>query len=250
MSRILLIDKWLNLTVIFLLVSSCQSNNNLNNQSKKITDCFSQNKLELTENKVKSLDFQNSSIKQSGLIKQGEKIGFSFTASSGDKFEYQTESSNICIDIYAPNNQLIKDINLPLDGKYHIEVYLPQGSQSFEINFSLNKETNLSDNNKDNYTWNLTNFPQSTCGDQKPSDSSVYPVNFYPVNIPYSEEYLNMIRNNFCQDSYQKRDKINGEKVIQIASFLSEDKALSFAKFISATIPNANVGEPTKVEQY
>ncbi|BAQ64818.1 hypothetical protein [Geminocystis sp. NIES-3709] len=240
--------KWL-VIVTFLLISSCQNNNNSDNETNNLNDCLSQNKVELTEDKVKSLDFNDGTIKQSGMIKQGEKIGFSFTASAGDKLEYKTEDNNICIDIYAPNNQLVNDINLPLDGRYLIEVYLPQGSQSFQISFSLNQDNNLSDNNEDNYRWNLTDFPKSSCGDEKPSDSSLYPLDFYPVNIPYNPEYLDIAINNFCQDSYQKRDKLSGDKIIQVASFLSKDQALSFAQFISEKIPNAYVGEPTKVYQ-
>ena len=195
--------KWLIVIVTFLLISSCKSNNNSDNQSNNLNDCLNQNKQELTEDKVKALDFNQGAISQSGIIKQGEKIGFSFTAKARDKLEYQTEDNNICIDIYAPNNKLVNDINLPLDGKYLIEVYLPQGSQSYTINFSLNQDNSLSNNSTEE---NLS----SSSNDNEKAELRQFIINHYQeLNNRNYEQTWNSLSDNFKQiavsySDYQK----------------------------------------------
>jgi len=192
--------KWLIIIVTLFFISSCKSNNNSDNQSNSLNDCLSKNKLELTKDNVKPLDFNDGNIAQSGIIKQGEKIGFSFTASAGDKFEYQTKDENICIDIYAPNNQLVNDINLPVDGNYLIEVYLPQGSQSYIINFSLNQNNNLTDN------YNQNNLLSSSNNNEK-AEARQFVINYYQqLNNRNYEQTWNNLSDNFQQISASYSD--------------------------------------------
>jgi hypothetical protein len=161
---------------------------------------LNQNKQELTKDKVKLLDFNQGAISQSGIIKQGGKIGFSFTAKAGDKLEYQTADDNICIDIYAPNSKLVNDINLPLDGKYLIEIYLPQGSQSYTINFSLNQDNNLSNNSTDK---NLS----SSSNDNKKAQVRQFIINYYQeLNNRNYEQTWNSLSDNFKQISVSYSD--------------------------------------------
>ncbi|BAQ62262.1 hypothetical protein GM3708_2668 [Geminocystis sp. NIES-3708] len=247
------VNKWLNLIFIFLFITACQYKNKSNFQTANNDNCSPKNNVILSANKVKLLNLEGEYIKESGQLNQGEVMGFSFNAKAGDIFKYKTDQ-DLCIHIYTQKNDLVKDVELPMDGLYTLQIYLPKGSQLFEINFSLNEDEKLAKKKNENdtisnYQWDLADYPQSTCGDEKPSDSSMYPVNFYPVNIPYNENYFNIVRESYCQDSYKKKDKITGEKIIQVASFLSEDKALSFAQFISEKIPTISVGEPTKIYQ-
>ena len=90
------------------------------------------------------------------------------------------------------------------------------------------------------------NFPKSSCGDPKPTNPSAYPVNFYPVYVPYSEFNLAKVKSKFCSDAFKNR-RNNGEEVIQVASFTSQEMASKFAQFVQSQISGAIVGPPTTV---
>lgn len=99
-----------------------------------------------------------------------------------------------------------------------------------------------------NQQFSLSDFPKSSCGDSLPSSSTVYPINIYPVFIPYTDENLNKVRFHFCQDSIKKRRKGSEELAVQVSSFIESEKAISFARFINSEFDGAVVGEPTVIE--
>jgi len=99
-----------------------------------------------------------------------------------------------------------------------------------------------------NQQFSLSDFPKPSCGDFLPSDSTVYPLNVYPVFIPYSDDNLSKVRSHFCQDSVKKRRKGGEELAVQVSSFIDSEKATSFAQFINSEFDGAIVGEPTVIE--
>lgn len=86
----------------------------------------------------------------------------------------------------------------------------------------------------------LASFPRGSCGDPLPLDESLYPVSFYPVFIPYTEDNLREVKSKFCADAWVKKDK-NGEKVISVASFYTQ-KASEFLLLMKNNFGEAEVG--------
>jgi len=76
----------------------------------------------------------------------------------------------------------------------------------------------------------LPETPQKTCGENLPKDVKDYPVSFFPVYIDYSEKSLELVNNHFCKDAYKRFSNKLNKDIIQIASFVSYDKATQFQK--------------------
>lgn len=129
--------------VIFLsLLSGCQavldrtSNISIEPASAASQECPNQPEDALNSANVKAISLSEKPLSESGVAKKGNSQGFIFEARSGQKFNYRTES-DICVWVYSPNNQLLNSQDLPTDGKYTIQIAVPQGSKTFEIAMSL-----------------------------------------------------------------------------------------------------------------
>ena len=88
-------------------------------------------------------------------------------------------------------------------------------------------------------------FPKSTCGEPAPKSPSEYPVTFFPVVITNSSEnLLEQIKNDFCNDAYIKIDEKTGESIIKVASFISRDNASDFLEILEREISGGQISEP------
>jgi serine/threonine-protein kinase len=92
----------------------------------------------------------------------------------------------------------------------------------------------------ENY-FNSVDFPQKSCGQALPKNSSAYPLRIYPVYVNFNSATLSSIKARFCRDAFVKTRKDTNTKVIQIASFLDPDKAQQFSKFIEIRVGSAEV---------
>ncbi|MBE9170679.1 hypothetical protein IQ238_25240 [Pleurocapsales cyanobacterium LEGE 06147] len=256
-----------------MTVSSCR--NTATTTIAKATEtssgeCPSEPTATLNTKNVKSLDLDNKITTVSGKVSSNTQVGYAFTAQSGQKFQYQTDEE-LCIWLYSPDNQIIDSTELPVTGKYTLQIGVPKGSKSFDLTIGLlseeqEKQTESIVRTEESFSppknprrqtsnqaleqtfiFNPEDFPQYACGDSKPTDPSDYPVEFYPVNVPYSEDNLYIAQSYFCQDAFQKRAKDTREKEVQIASFTNEEKARAFAEFVYTQIPEVRVGSPTVV---
>jgi hypothetical protein len=258
--------------LILLTVSGCR--NTATTTTAKATqtssgECPSEPIATLNAKNVKSLDLDNQTTTVSGIVSSNKQVGYAFNAQSGQKFQYQT-NEDLCIWLYSPDNKIIDSTELPVTGKYTLQIGVPQGSKSFDLTIGFQSEeqekqteqiarTEESSPPKNprrqtsnqtvnqTFTFNSEDFPKYACGDSKPTDPNDYPVEFYPVNVPYSEDNLFIVRSYFCQDAFQKRAKDTGEKEVQIASFTNEEKARAFAEFVYTQIPEVRIGSPTIV---
>jgi hypothetical protein len=94
-------------------------------------------------------------------------------------------------------------------------------------------------------------YPQSVCGDSIEMAES-YPVEFFPV---YSRQLnsINLIRGKYCRDALEMTREKNGTtfRSVQIASFVSLERAQLFKEFIETREPGINleIGEPTVVQR-
>jgi hypothetical protein len=138
------------------LLSGCQSLSSQTSNSLSIKQasaasqgCPRQPEDVLKSANVKAISLSEQPLYESEVAKKGNSQGFIFEAQAGQKLNYQTES-DICVWVYSPDNQLLSSQDLPTDGKYTIQVSVPQGSKTFEIAISLDAEqsSNVSDFNQ------------------------------------------------------------------------------------------------------
>jgi hypothetical protein len=91
----------------------------------------------------------------------------------------------------------------------------------------------------------LSSFPRETCGDPLPFDESLYPLTYYPVFIPATDDNLREVKSKFCADAYIKTGS-NGEKVIMVASFYTQ-KASEFLLLMESNFGEARLGQSSVV---
>jgi hypothetical protein len=92
-------------------------------------------------------------------------------------------------------------------------------------------------------------FPKSVCGDPLPTDSSAYPVNFYPVFVSLSDSNLQITQSRFCRDALPVVRKDTNVRAIQVASFRSAERANFFREYVSRGIADAEVGASTVIQK-
>lgn len=246
----------LTLIVLAGCSASVKSNNTVaNNTSNTSNKCPDKPAGSLSSDRVKSINLDSQTVKESALVSPGKDQGYAFEAKAGQQINYHT-AQNICTWIFTPNNEIVNSTNLPLDGKYTMQVAALTGSTTFELEMSLGEPERASKSYtfqlqstnspaSQNYQFSLSDFPKTSCGDPLPSDPNDYPVTFYPVFVPYSEANLDKARSLFCQDALKVRRKDTQELAVQVSSFTSEEKSRSFANFINSEISDTEIGQPT-----
>jgi|GEM_PF-3860753 len=80
----------------------------------------------------------------------------------------------------------------------------------------------------------IADFPKDSCGDRNPGGSHTW----YPVLVNDSEANLRRVQTDYCRDAIQK------ENGIQVASFLSLEKAREFAGLMQNAVGSGRVGSP------
>lgn len=88
------------------------------------------------------------------------------------------------------------------------------------------QENNLQKGNDNFFPRSL--FPLASCGDAKPLNPEEYPTTMYPIYVNYTEERLNIIRENFCADAFHNTKA----DAIQVASFLNRDRGHYFTQIM------------------
>jgi hypothetical protein len=111
------------------------STKNASSSSSTTSECPDKPRNSLEAKSVKLISFKDSLAKESGQVNIGKQAGFSFEGKKGQKIKYA--SSEVCVWIYAPNNNLITDDTLPVDGRYVVQVAAIKGSTSFSLDLEL-----------------------------------------------------------------------------------------------------------------
>lgn len=139
--------------MIFLILNSCsqnQTNPEKLGQSETIqeatsTECSDKPQLSLKKENIESINFDDSSVTQSGIIRQNEMIGYRFRGEADQQLKYQT-NDNICVWIFTPDNKLLNQTKLPNSGDYIMQISTPIGSRSFDITLNLEASQTLASN--------------------------------------------------------------------------------------------------------
>lgn len=168
-----------------------------------------------------------------------------------EKLEFSPKRVNI---VTPPLSQPITTANssntLPKkpDQLRNIIILIPVTIISFILgnNFSsnfCNQSFNNSQNNSNASTTGYSqNFPLSTCGDPNPGVTNIW----YPVFIDNSDANLFLVRRDYCGDAFRKYRKEKRRTSIQVASFISQEKAEQFAQIMRNKIGSGEVGQPTR----
>jgi hypothetical protein len=86
------------------------------------------------------INLTNETLKESGRIKQNELFGYIFEGKAGQKLHLKP-SNDICFWVYAPDFQIVRGNDLPLNGKYTIQITTFKKIQDFTLEMSLDDET-------------------------------------------------------------------------------------------------------------
>jgi hypothetical protein len=151
-----------------------QKSETVNSFSATSDECPEQPEVVLDRKNVQVITFDNEAITLSGIARKNQSLGYTFEAKSGQKFNYQTEE-DICVWIYTPDNQLVNSKNLPVDGKYTIQVSAPKGSATFELEIGLDFPQNLSSLNSN---VSIDNSSQSQQIEERPP-ADEFVINYY-----------------------------------------------------------------------
>ena len=125
------------LCLMLLLAGGCKENPQtaiaLNPQTN---ECPQTPHNALTPNNVKELSLGPQNLKESGTLRVGKSLGYLFKAELGQQLNYRTDE-DICIWVYAPNNELVVGTDLPISGNYTIQLSTLKGVTTFTLEMRL-----------------------------------------------------------------------------------------------------------------
>lgn len=216
-----------------------------NKEITKLQKCPEQPQKPLQVENVETITFEQKTITKSGNISQTDMIGYQFQAQAGQILNYQTDNE-LCIWIYSPDQKLIHQPKLPKSGEYIMQISTISTSKEFELKITLDSlSTKFESNDTSSLPhYSFKDFPKSSCGDSLPEKEAKYPVKFYAVDIAYSEFNLKQAKKLFCQDAFVK--SIEGERLIQVASFRTIQKSKKFADFVRRKFEHTKVKTDSK----
>jgi hypothetical protein len=129
------ISKNIFICLLALTTNSCTSPSP-NPLPTKLATCPEKPVESLSASDVKNITLNATAVKESGSISAGKMKGFTFKAKKGQQIEYKT-SENLCIWVFSQDNQLITGKTLSSDGNYTLQITVPQGTTTFDIEMSL-----------------------------------------------------------------------------------------------------------------
>jgi hypothetical protein len=148
-----------NLIVLTCLATSygCQNSQVITSQPGSHSDtCTDMPQGKLDAKDVKKISLESNSAKESGTVKAGQNLAYSFDAKTGNKLSWRT-SENICVWVFSPDTKLLKGSDLPSNGNYTVQVSAPKGITTFTLEMGLGNT--LANNNSPTPS---TPIPQSS----------------------------------------------------------------------------------------
>jgi len=143
---------------------------------------------------VKNIVLNQTPVKESGSISAGKMRGFIFKAISGQQLKYKT-SENLCIWVFAQDNQLVTSKTLNADGNYTLQITVPQGTTTFELEMSLDSK--------------IAEVPK-TVATSTPLASQSQPVAASPAITNTKDQQIDEIADRLF---YEKYPELGGRKI-------------------------------------
>jgi hypothetical protein len=181
------------LSLMMLIISGCNavSSNSQNATLFSSDKCPDKPTGSLNDKNVEPIKFNSQSITKSGQVRAGEYLAYAFDATSGQRLNRETKE-DICIWLYAPDNQMITGKDLPQTGKYIIQVSAPKGSTSFDLRLSLESTSTASISS----TSSTTSIPSP--------DITATPINTTTPSTSFATRTPSVTTNNISRPSPEK----------------------------------------------
>ncbi len=141
----------------------------------------------LNNKNVKQIQLSSQAITESDQLRAGEYLGYAFEAQSGQRLSYQT-NNDICIWVYAPDNELIMGKNFTQTGKHIIQISVPKDSTTFDLKLALES----SSTSTNSHISTSTTEPNISNSENQPADNFVRNHYIAINNRQYSISYKNL----------------------------------------------------------
>ncbi|BAQ62263.1 hypothetical protein GM3708_2669 [Geminocystis sp. NIES-3708] len=216
------------LICIFLLITACNkqenitsgNNSNNTNNSTQVAEIDPNTGCLKTPGELSSAEEINlqETVAKSGQLTAGKYIGYTFEGKKGQKLNYTTPN-DICLWIFQPDTKLLEGVELPIDGKYTIQISLLKGSSTFDLEMSL-QDTSIASNSSNNQSDSNSNLVENVKsigwirigavnGDNEsyvgqPMIKTTQPVTIAPTNVPNIGDKISIITTVNLRDSFPK----------------------------------------------
>ena len=157
---------------------------NVSSNAISSSGCAEKPIVSLSGKDVETVALNESTITKSGQVSASKNIGYTFTATTGQKLSYSTDA-DVCIWVFTPDNEILKGGELSKNGKYIIQVAAPQGAKTFDLKISLG----LLETASSTPTASPTNTPENNN-----SQSSLENDNLQPENDISQEQALELVQ--------------------------------------------------------
>ena len=157
---------------------------NVSSNAISSSGCAEKPIVSLSGKEVETVALNESTITKSGQVSASKNIGYTFTATTGQKLSYSTDA-DVCLWVFTPDNEILKGGELSKNGKYIIQVAAPQGAKTFDLKISLG----LLETASSTPTASPTNTPENNN-----SQSSLENDNLQPENDISQEQALELVQ--------------------------------------------------------
>ncbi|BAZ86393.1 ARC6/PARC6 family protein [Dolichospermum compactum] len=165
---------------------------NLSSNAISSSGCAEKPMVSLSGKDVETVALNESTITKSGQVSASKNIGYTFTATTGQKLSYSTDA-DVCLWVFSPDNEILKGGELSKNGKYVIQVAAPQGAKTFDLKMSLGLLETASSTPTASPTNNPENTPENT-SENNNSQSSLENDNLQPENDISQEQALELVQ--------------------------------------------------------
>ena len=165
---------------------------NVSSNAISSSGCAEKPMVSLSGKDVETVALNESTITKSGQVSASKNIGYTFTATTGQKLSYSTDA-DVCLWVFSPDNEILKGGELSKNGKYIIQVAAPQGAKTFDLKMSLGVLETASSTPTASPTNNPENTPENT-SENNNSQSSLENDNLQPENDISQEQALELVQ--------------------------------------------------------
>ncbi|MDM3843639.1 MAG: hypothetical protein PT116_00970 [Aphanizomenon gracile PMC638.10] len=113
---------------------------NVSSNAISSSGCAEKPMVSLSGKDVETVALNESTITKSGQVSASKNIGYTFTATTGQKLSYSTDA-DVCLWVFSPDNEILKGGELSKNGKYIIQVAAPKGAKTFDLVLRLENNT-------------------------------------------------------------------------------------------------------------
>ena len=173
---------------------------NVSSNAISSSGCAEKPVVSLSGKDVETVALNESTITKSGQVSASKNIGYTFTATTGQKLSYSTDA-DVCLWVFSPDNEILKGGELSKNGKYVIQVAAPQGAKTFDLKMSLgvletaaNTPTVSTTDTPEGTSVNTSKNTSERTSENNNSQSSLENDNLQPENDISQEQALELVQ--------------------------------------------------------